>query len=347
MVKQSETVMLDISWQALYKLVAMAVLIWLALTLRDIIFMVAVVFIFVAAVNPTIRNLQQHMTRTLAVALFFTIMALVFGLISYLIIPQFISQLNGLIQQFPRLIDEVKPYIASLSSQPRFSELLDKSMQELSSGAQQVSGNFYSTVVTFFGGLFTVVTGLILSFYLLLEEKNARTFFHQVLPQHRFEPVYKTVSKISEQLGAWIRGQFTIMLIVGILNVIAFAAVGIPSPLPLGLWSGLCEAIPYIGPVIGVLPGFIVAASGGNLWQIIFVVAVNYVLIQQIQNFYITPKIMGKAVGLSPVLVILAILVGISLFGPVGAIIAIPGAAIVSVVVGEWQNLRTLWEQGS
>jgi predicted PurR-regulated permease PerM len=213
------------------------------------------------------------------------------------------------------------------------------------SGSLSSAGeNAFGAILGFFGGIITVVTGLVLSFYLLLEEKNAREFLYQVMPRNRFEPAYATLRKISHQMGAWIRGQLTIMLFVGILNVIVFALIGIPSPLPLGVWSGLAEVIPYIGPVLGVIPAIFVAINTGDIVSVVLVIAINFFLIQQIQNFYITPRVMAKAVGLSPVFVILAILVGIALFGVAGAIIALPTAAIASVVIGEWQSLRQLWE---
>jgi predicted PurR-regulated permease PerM len=334
----------DISWSTIIKILITAIAVWAFFALREILFMLFVVFIFVAAVNPTIKNLQQHMSRGLAVTLFFTLLVVAIIIISYLFLPKLITQANALAQAIPDAIDKIRPALESLKNGGAGATVND-AISNASSTLGNAGSNAFSAILGFFGGIATVVTGLVLSFYLLLEEKNAREFLYQVMPRNRFEPAYATLRKISHQMGAWIRGQLTIMLFVGVLNAIVYAIIGVPSPLPLGVWSGLAEVIPYIGPVLGVLPGIFVAINTGDILTVVLVIAINFFAIQQIQNFYITPRVMAKAVGLSPVFVILAILVGIALFGVAGAIIALPTAAIASVIIGEWQSLRQLWEE--
>ncbi len=337
------TLTFDISWSAIFKILITAVAVWAFFAVREILFMLFVVFIFVAAVNPTIKNMQKHMSRGLAVALFFTILVVAFTLLSYLFLPKLITQVNTLGEIIPDIINKLRPALESLRSGSSSSTVNDV-ISNASGSLGSAGSNAFSAALSFFGGLASVVTGLVLSFYLLLEEKNAREFLHQIMPRNRFEPAYAMLRKISHQMGAWIRGQLTIMLFVGLLNVIVYTIIGVSSPLPLGLWSGLMEVIPYIGPVIGVMPGVFVAINTGDILTVALVIIVNFFVIQQIQNFYITPRVMAKAVGLSPVFVILAMLVGIALFGVTGAIIALPSAAIVSVIIGDWHNLKQLWE---
>lgn len=339
-----QRLLIDISWEALLKLVILAIIIWAVLALRNILFLIFVVFIFVAAVNPTIRAMQRYLSRPIAVTFFFTILFLVILGLSYLFLPKVIEQINQLVKNFPVFLETLRPFLDSLDP-GRYTQLIDTTVQNLSSNAERVGSNVVQTMIGFFGGLTTIIVGFVLSFYLLLEERNAKEFFHQIMPTDRYHAVYSTLRKISIQLGNWIRGMLGVMLVVGVLNIIAFWALGLPSPLALGIWSGLAEAIPYIGPFIGVIPGLIVAIADGELWRVVLVIVINFFVIQQLQNFYITPKIMSKAIGLSPVLVILAIMVGIELFGIIGAIIALPMAAVISVVVSEWSNLRQLWQQ--
>ena len=337
------TLTFDISWSAIFKILITAVAVWAFFAVREILFMLFVVFIFVAAVNPTIKNMQKHMSRGLAVALFFTILVITVTLLSYLFLPKLVTQVNALGEVIPDIINKLRPALESLRSGSSSSTVNDV-ISNASGSLGNAGSNAFGAILSFFGGLASVVTGLVLSFYLLLEEKNAREFLHQIMPRNRFEPAYAMLRKISHQMGAWIRGQLTIMLFVGLLNVLVYAIIGVSSPLPLGLWSGLMEVIPYIGPVIGVMPGVFVAINTGDILTVALVIMVNFFVIQQIQNFYITPRVMAKAVGLSPVFVILAMLVGIALFGVTGAIIALPSAAIVSVIIGDWHNLKQLWE---
>jgi predicted PurR-regulated permease PerM len=133
------------------------------------------------------------------------------------------------------------------------------------------------------------------------------------------------------------------MLIIAVTNYLAYVIIGVPTPLPLALWAGLAEAIPYIGPWLGLLPAALILLINGNILGALLVLIVSLV-IQQLESNFIVPRVMGKAIGLSPVLVILAIIVGAKIFGLLGAIIALPAAAIISVIVQEWPNLRKIWQ---
>jgi predicted PurR-regulated permease PerM len=337
---------LDISWSALLKVVALGLGILAALALRDVLLMLFVVFIFVAAVNPTIATMQKSMSRTLAVILFFVLLLAGFILLIYIFVPNLLHQINELRNNYPAIVEKVKPYLSGEQGQA-YLDIFKKSLDNIGSTVQDLSGNAFQTFLTVFGGLATAVTGLILSFYILLEEKNAKDFFHQVLPHYRFKAVYTTLSKISEKMGSWVRGQILLMLLIGAANFIAFLAIGVPSPLPLAIWAGLCEALPYIGPFLGMVPAILICLVTGNILGAILVFGVSFILIQQVEGNIIVPRVMGKAIGLSPVLVILALVIGTKLFGLLGAIISIPTAAIVSVIVGEWPNLRAIWEDSS
>ena len=332
---------LDITWTALFRILAFVVGIWAIITLKEVLIMLFGVFIFVAAVNPIVSRWQKHMSRVLAVALFYTLLFGSLVIATSVFVPSLVRQINDLIHALPTIIERSRPFFDSLQAN---GSLIDQTMENLRSNASQYSQSFLQTTVSIFGGLATIFTGLVLSFYLLLEEKNAKDFFHQVLPQNRFEPIYKTVSKISERMGSWVRGQLLLMAIIGFTNLVIYIIIDVPSPLPLAIWAGLCEAIPYIGPALGVLPALIVAVTTGTLLQAVLVLILGFFLVQQLEAHVVVPKVMGKAVGLSPVLVILALAVGVKFLGLVGAILAIPVAAIISVIVGEWPSIRKIWD---
>jgi predicted PurR-regulated permease PerM len=340
---KEQRILLDVSWEALLKVLALGVGIWAFITLRDVAILMLVVFIFVAALNPTVVMLQRTMSRTLAVLLVFAALFLLIGILLYTFVPSMIHQLTELVATYPTLLDRLRPYL-SAEQVVQYQAVTERLQASLNGALDAFSSDFVARGVTFFGGFITFITGLVLSFYLLLAERNAREFFHQVLPRHRFEAVYVTVQKISEKMGYWIRGQLILMVIVGFANLIAYLIIGVPSPLPLAVWAGLCEAIPYVGPMIGAIPAAGVEIAQASPWGAVFVIVAAFV-IQQLEAYFVIPRVMGRAIGLSPVFVLLAILVGVKLFGFLGAIIAVPTAAIISVVVEEWPNLRRIWEQ--
>jgi len=114
--------------------------------------------------------------------------------------------------------------------------------------------------------------------------------------------------------------------------------------LTLAVWGGLIEVVPYVGPWLGLLPAAILAFSISPLKALLVIII--YIGIEQIESNIMVPKIMGKAVGLSPVIIILALLMGAKLAGLLGVFVAVPVAAALSVVVQEWSEIRKIWENG-
>jgi predicted PurR-regulated permease PerM len=108
----------------------------------------------------------------------------------------------------------------------------------------------------------------------------------------------------------------------------------------LGLWGGLTEVIPILGPWLGLIPAALVALTVSPLTAVLVIAA--YILIQQAEAQFLVPKVMGKAVGLSPVIIIITLLIGAKLFGVVGAVVAVPVAAVISVIVQEWPEIQKL-----
>lgn len=338
---ERQNLVLDISWEALAKVLAFVVGIWAIVVLREVLILLFAVFIFVAAASPAIVRWQKYMSRPLAVSLLYALLVLIVVLAVSLLIPSFIYQFNELLHSLPATIDKTRPFISSFKGGDA---VIDQALTTIRTNADSISNNILQTTFGIFGGLATAVTGLVLSFYLLLEEDNAKEFFHQILPQHRYKAVYHTVSKISDRMGSWVRGQLLLMAIIGVANLVVYLVIQLPSPLPLAVWAGLAEIIPFIGPVLGVLPALVIALLVGTPLQAALVVIVGFFLIQQLENHIVVPKVMSKAVGLSPVLVIIALVVGVKLFGLPGAILAVPVAAIISVIAGEWPELRKIWE---
>jgi predicted PurR-regulated permease PerM len=339
---QNPRITIDISWQTLFRVVALLLGLGLIVLLREVIVLLLIVFIFVAAVNPTIIVLQKYMSRSLAVVLFFAALVLILIAIISLFVPSVVHQINELIGSYPTILEKLKPYLSEGQAN-QSTVIINQLSSSASNFVQSLSGDVLSRGASLFGGIFTFLSFLIISFYLLLEEKNAKEFFHSVLPPDKFEAVYVTVQKISEKMGYWIRGQLTLMLIIAGANLVSYLIIGVPAPLPLAMWAGFCEAIPYIGPVLGMTPAVLVLLVNGDILHAVLVLVVSFFLIQQVESTFIVPRIMGRAIGLSPVLVVLAIVVGAKVFGVVGAVIAVPAAAIISVIVQEWPQLHKVW----
>jgi predicted PurR-regulated permease PerM len=194
-------------------------------------------------------------------------------------------------------------------------------------------GRVARTAASLAGGIFGVVTILILTFYMLVDSWSLREFALHLFPKHHRARVDAASRQVMNKVSAWLAGQLLLGGTIGATSAIGLWALGIPYFYVLALLSALGEMIPIVGPILAAIPA-IAVASTVSLNKVIFVI-IFFVVQQQLENHILVPKIMSRQVGVSPVTVIVALLIGGSLLGIVGAILAVPTAAILQVVAGE------------
>jgi predicted PurR-regulated permease PerM len=195
------------------------------------------------------------------------------------------------------------------------------------------------------GGIVAVFTVFLIAFYWLAEKPVAKRAVVGLFPARQRLRALRLWSQVEAKLGDWLRGQLLLMLIIGASATVVYGAMGLPFWLILGLIAGLTEALPNIGPVIGAVPAVLVALTVGWQWAIAVVIFVT--ILQFVENAVLVPRIMKGAVGLSPLVVILAILAGSEYRGVVGALLAVPMAAVVSVIIGDLARERRRTESRS
>jgi len=195
-----------------------------------------------------------------------------------------------------------------------------------------------STIGGFFTGLASILLVAALTFYMVVEEDAIKKMLRHVAPDEYQPFLSRLFSRIREKLGLWLRGQLVLSITVGLLYYIGLTILGVDYAAVLGLLAGVMELVPYIGPlIVGVIAIFLTFTQSGTLLQPLLVLGLLAV-IQWCENNLLVPKIMQKAVGLNPIISIVALLVGARLAGIVGAILAIPVATALSVFVYEMTN---------
>ena len=332
-----DRIKIDISTVTLLKILFIALAVWLLIVVRDIIVLFFIVLIIVAALAPIVDKMSKYMPRIVALILLSLVFVLIIGLFGYLLIPPAVKQLSHLAINLPSIASKYQPFYENLQSVIRNYQ---EGLINISSQLGNLSSGIYSTTVGFLSGVMVFFTILVLSFYMLLEQKTLESILLNIIPPKRKEKIVEIISKITAKMGNWLRGQAILMLLVGLLDGVALVSLGIPYVIVLAIWGALTDVIPYIGPWLGLIPAFFIALTISPLKALLVLIA--YVVIQQIEAQFFVPKIMGKAVGLSPVIVILAVLIGAKLMGILGVIIAIPVAAIISVLIQEWPELRKI-----
>lgn len=323
---------IDISTRSIIKIILILVGLYAAYYIRDILVLLFVVVLLAVALEPLIAKLSSwRIPRIISILAVYLFLFLVVGLAIYLILPPLVGQLGDLANNIPSYVGRLRDVQLSegtLATQ----KILDSAAQ----GLRNLSGGVFSAVATVFGGIFSMLTVLTLTFYLLLDEGGMRRALIETLPLRQREKTADMFHKIGIKLGSWLRGQLSLMLIVGFATGVGLGILGVPYALALGLLAGLLELIPVIGPIIAGLAAVMIAfASGALVWQLIAVVAL-FVLVQQLENQILVPKIMNKAIGVSPIVIIVAILIGGKILGLGGAILAIPIVTVLSVFSAEY-----------
>ncbi len=195
-----------------------------------------------------------------------------------------------------------------------------------------ISHNLISYTFNAVEGLVALVSILVMSFYLLLDREHFENHVASLFLHHQ-PRVHKLLTRIEVKLGAWLRGQFLLSIIVAVMTYIGLVALGVDFALPLAIIVGLMEVIPVIGPIISAIPAILIALTVSPLQASL--VAILYLFVQQIESHVIVPQVMKRAVGLNPLLVILAISIGGKLLGISGALLAVPIAVVIQVVTEE------------
>lgn len=202
-----------------------------------------------------------------------------------------------------------------------------------------IGQNAFAVVGSIAGGLFSFVMVLVIAFFMSVEEDGIKNFLIALFPKRFHKYINEKGTKVGEKFGAWVRGQITLMVVIGVMIFIALKIAGVNYAATLATLAGFTELIPYVGPIIALIPAVILAASQGGFVLAIIVTAI-YIGVQQLEGNLIVPLVMEKAVGLSPVVVMFAMLVGASfpdVINPVvGIIISVPIATAVSVFVHDW-----------
>jgi predicted PurR-regulated permease PerM len=303
---------------------------------RDILIVFFVAIIITASVAPAIERLETfRIPRVAGVLGVYAVIVGVLVTIISLIVPIFSSQVMEFSANVPRYLDSISLFADGIDSFFRIHSVpFDATAIPSSSESSGAVSGIFSTTVSVFHAIFSVVVIFFLSLYMSFERRGIDKVLRTVTPIEYEERVLYFSRKIQEKIGQWMFGQLLLMLIVFSFYFIGLSALGIPYALLLALLGGLLEMVPYAGPTMAALPaialGLLVSPWLGAA------VALLYFVIQQVQNHIVVPQVMRRTVGLNPVAVILALLVGAKLAGVAGILLAVPSAAALSVFTDEF-----------
>jgi predicted PurR-regulated permease PerM len=310
-------------------IVALAVIAvaWILFELIGVVIAGFIAYIIMAAISPVVDVLaKRKIPKALGAAMVYLLIVVVLVLLIFPLVPFFSNQTMQLVKGLPLYIHNATELLGINASAKELQDFLSSQLGAIGTNALQVTGKV-------FGGIFTVLTIIVLSFYLLLDhtrvQKSIASLFSPSVRGHARD----TIEKVEDKLGAWLRGQILLSFVVGFVTWVGLTLIGVEYALPLALLAGLLEIVPTIGPIIAAIPAMIVALSISPTVAVL--VAILYAIIQVLENNFLVPRIMQRAVGLHPIIVILGIIIGGKLLGVLGALLAVPFISLIVVITRE------------
>lgn len=334
-----QPVRVTITSATILKVIAVVIALLFVYAIRDILLLILVSMVLAAAFDPWVDRLQKHgLPRLAGILIIYLGLFGIFGLVIVMLIPPVLEQIAALYQNFPSIIAQ---FSSALDSVQGFS--LNTSLEESFNASfgdfetTHTVGKVMAAIGNFFGGLFGILAILVMTFYMVIKEDNIEKLVKLASPERYHKFLTSLLKNISEKLGVWLRTQLLIGLLVGVMVYIALSFLQVEYALVLALLAVVTELIPFIGPWIGAIPGVLVAFTQSPVVGLF--AAGMYLLIQQLESHFITPRIMSKAVGLSPILVIVALLIGAKIAGIVGALLAVPVALIIQTAIHDFNKI--------
>lgn len=317
---------IEISHRTIIFTVLFLTLLWFLAQIREIIFVLLVAFIIMSALNPSVDYLEKkNIPRQLGLLLIYIILLIFIAFAGSSIIPPLITQTIHLGQNFPDYLKSVLPFV-NIDTQTIITQLTP------------IGQNILLLTIGLFSNLVAIFSLFVISFYLIMEHKNLEIHLASFTGTETAKTLVTVILKIEERLGAWVRGQIILGFTIGLSTFIGLILFGLPYTLPLALLAGILEIIPTIGPILSAVPAILIALTISPLMALAIVFL--YFAIQQLEAHLIVPMVMKKAVGMPPLVTIIALLIGAKLAGIGGALLSVPVVLIVETITGEYFKLK-------
>lgn len=302
---------------------------WFLYFIRDIVLQLFVALLLVSILNPIVNKLSKFkIPKGVSVLLSYVLIFGSFGLAIASVLPPLVEQTTNFANNFP-------VYLHNLGVENYASEEV---LKQLVSQLGSVPSQIIKAGFSLFGNILSILTVAIFAFYLLLIRDKFDNNLEFLFGKEKIKNVINLINTLEKKLGGWARGQFLLMLTIGLLSYTGFIILGIPYALPLALLAGIFEIVPYIGPIIAAIPAIIL---GFSISPFLGFAAVGLaILIQQLENYVFVPKVMEKSTGVSPIITLLSLAIGFRLAGIVGMIISIPIVIIIQTII--WYNTSAL-----
>lgn len=343
---EERSVQISITTGTLFKAVLIVIAFALVFYVRDIVLDVLTAIVISSAVEPGVRGFMRYrFPRVLGVICMYFLIFGIFFVLFFFFLPSLLADLATFMQQVPHYLDT----FSRSGAFDQFSQILgipppSVSVDQISSGVRDalnldVFNNAFTAVTAVFGGVYSFILIIIFSFYFSVAETGVDAFLYLTVPKSRQPYVISLWRRSQHKIGLWMQGQLLLGFIMGVLVFLGLTILGVKNALILAVIAACFEIIPVFGPTLSAIPAVVIAFVDGGLTLGLLTIAL-YVIAQQFENHLIYPLVVTRVVGVPPLLVILALIVGWELAGFLGIILSVPASAIIQELAKDTESGR-------
>lgn len=335
---------IEITAGTIIKSMSLVIAIFLLFKIWPVIASLFLAVVIAAAFEPTLRWLEsKKIPRIVSVPSIYVIFLGAFLGVFYAILPSIFNEIYLLSQSLPEKYESIAQEFLGSGTLDNFSFLIP-SMDQFIFGIQdqmsQLIPTLFGFITSMFGGVISFLLIIAFSFYLSLGKNDIEKAIIFLVPEKHSEYTLSLFHRIQRRTGRWLQASFILATLMGVSTFVVMKLIGVNFALTLGITAGLLEIIPFVGPFIAAIFIFVVASS--QSLELGFLALFLFVLLQQLEQIIVIPSVMSRAVGVSPVAVLLAIIAGAKLAGFWGIIVSIPLTAALVEVMHDIKNKRIL-----
>lgn len=315
-------------------------LVQFATQVLEVVVLITVAIILATALRPAVDRISGYrlplihsrIARPLAILIIYIVLAAILVGVGFLVVPQLVIELQQLVANIPEYVDAIASALVGLERYPflpAMERLQEQLISQLAAGISQAIDVLLFLVRLVFS-LLSFIVVLVIAFFLLMEAQPLYEHLLSLTPPSHRDQIYAMTDEMGRKVEGWLKGVFLLSVFIGVATALGMWALGMPFPLILGVLAGFFELVPLVGAYLGAAPAVIVALFQSPLT--LLAVVLFFFALQQFENNILAPAIMGHEVQIPPLLAIVALLIGASLYGIIGALIALPIAAVLQVL---------------
>ena len=307
---------------------------WGLYAVRDILVLVIIALFVAVSLDPAVRWLiKRGLRRSHAVAIVILAVLVIFGVFIWSIVPPLVEQGTTLFGNLPRYVRDLPEKSRTIRELSHRYDLTQKVADLATTLPAKVASSAIGFMQQFFGVLVSTLTVLVLSIYFMADMPRLRRGLVRLFPHRRRPQVADIVNVVVDKVGAYMIGNLIISFFAGLCTFLCLEVVQVPYALPLAILVAITDLIPMVGATLGAALCLLVTVFTADIWPAAVIVLIFFVVYQQVENYLIAPRVLRNTVDLSSVAVLLVALIGGTVLGVVGAVIAIPMAAAVKAVL--------------